>query len=265
MKNSKGASKGASNIVFNPFFSKKKNGSRSSRVCCRKESAISMFTLPLINTPFIFVYVSFVFGQAWSSHIRPLERVSHLHPTINNDFSSCFCTFVKWQKYKEDFVLSIGIPNIMPQTNIAGNVLSWDMKSARLLDVLCCVLCLLFFFTLLRLLAHSLRSVFIYFSHIFLLIQFLHFKHSFCHLVVYAFMRFHEKSLWIQLMKTIQTLKNGCSSVTDLSWIYQNFTRALTFALSPFSLLSSLSLFVRLYPCWFGMMLSTKTTTNYSK
>lgn len=202
-------------------------------------------SLPLINTPFIFVYVSFVFGQAWSSHIRPLERVSHLHPTINNDFSSCFCTFVKWQKYKEDFVLSIGIPNIMPQTNITGNVLSWDMKSARLL-AWCVVLRFAFviFFTLLRSPAHSLRSVFIYFSHIFLLIQFLHFKHSFCHLVVYAFTRFHEKSLWIQLMKTIQTLKNGCSSVTDLSWIYQNCTRALTLFLS-----------VCLYSCLFGMML----------
>lgn len=51
-------SKGASNIVFNPFFSFFKK-----MVHVLVAFAVAK-SLPLINTPFIFVYVSFVFGQA---------------------------------------------------------------------------------------------------------------------------------------------------------------------------------------------------------
>lgn len=84
------------NECLQPFFFLVQNGSYST--CFREYYSpdstlpyISVFILPLINTPFVFVYVSFcivVIGcLAWSSHIRSFEcTVLHLRLPIN-DFS----------------------------------------------------------------------------------------------------------------------------------------------------------------------------------
>lgn len=81
------------NEYLQPFS---RNGWRFTRsedaLAERSLPRISMFTLPLINTPFIFVYVSFVVSLVPSmivSYSSFRERVSYLHFTMV-DFSSFF-------------------------------------------------------------------------------------------------------------------------------------------------------------------------------
>lgn len=66
------------------------------------------------HTIYIRLCVSFVFVQAWSSHIRPLERarVSHLHLTMSGDFSFHLHSSL----LEEDFYpRHSGIPNVHRQ------------------------------------------------------------------------------------------------------------------------------------------------------
>lgn len=83
------------------------------------------------HTIYIRLCVSFVFVQAWSSHIRPLERarVSHLHLTMCGDFSFSSLRFFA----PKIFIHDIQAYQTCTDKYLALGVnVSWDIKSSQI-------------------------------------------------------------------------------------------------------------------------------------